>query len=190
MLPLMTLFAQSWNDLGSLLLADHGGRFEALVSAADGSAEKLVESLLTMPLYRDVAEYRGVTVPFYKRAQITCADLHLAFSGGGFGRFDDIDELTLFADNLVPHVLRVEGVLVYHPELLRRISQQVCLEPGCEFEVEIRAAAVAAVEALSERLAALGRPTPARTLDHWLWHRGQSPEMKSTPRHRARCAFY
>ena len=39
---------------------------------------------------------------FYKRAQIVASDLALA----GVAEFDDLDRLTIFADNLVPHVLR------------------------------------------------------------------------------------
>jgi hypothetical protein len=187
---LMELFAESWNHLGMFLLEAYEGSFQGLVEDANSSVERLVAQLVRMPLYRDVALYRGIEVPFYKRAQITCADLHLAFDGEGFGRFDDIDVLTLFADNLVPHVLRWEGVLVYRPELLRRIQSQETLESGGEPEVEIRAAAVCAVEALSRLLGERGRPTPPRSLDHWLWHRGQSPVVKSSPRHRTRCAYY
>ena len=44
---------------------------------------------------------------FYKRAQIAASDLALA----GVARFGDLDRLTIFADNLVPHVLRCDGVL-------------------------------------------------------------------------------
>jgi len=42
--------------------------------------------------------------------------LHLA----GVAAFADIDRLTIFADNLVPHVLRLDGVLVYSDALARR----------------------------------------------------------------------
>ena len=52
---------------------------------------------------------------FYKRAQIVPNDLTLA----GVAEFDDLDRLTIFADNLVPHVLRVDGVLRYDAELAR-----------------------------------------------------------------------
>ena len=41
------------------------------------------------------------------------SDLALA----GIVRFRDLDRLTIFADNLVPHVLRCDGVLVYDPRL-------------------------------------------------------------------------
>ena len=46
--------------------------------------------------------------PFFKRAQITPNDLALA----GVAEFDDLDRLTIFADNLVPHVLHVDPLFV------------------------------------------------------------------------------
>ena len=47
-------------------------------------------------------------MPFLKRAQIAAADLCRA----GVAEFADLGELTMFADNLVPHVLRLDGILV------------------------------------------------------------------------------
>jgi hypothetical protein len=149
-----------------------------------------VELLTEMPLYRDVERHGSLEVPFYKRAQITCADLAQAFEGSGFGRFDDLDALTLFADNLVPHVLRREGVLDYHPDLLARIRAEEEIALGSPEEVEIRAVAVHAVERLSRALADRGREVPPRQLDTLLWQRGQSAAMKAEPRHRTRCSYY
>ena len=60
-----------------------------------------------MPFFDD----RG----YYKRAQIAANDLHLA----GVVDYPDVDRLTVFADNLVPHVLRLDGVLHYSDELAR-----------------------------------------------------------------------
>ena len=54
------------------------------------------------------------TIPFLKRAQIAAADLAHARASP----FGDLDELTMFADNLVPHVLRLDGVLGFDPELV------------------------------------------------------------------------
>jgi hypothetical protein len=191
---LMTLFAQALNDLGRLLAEHHGGRFEALVDDAGRAAERLVRSLARMPLYCDVSQYAGpagaFAVPFYKRAQITVADLAIAFDGAGPGRFDDLDALTCFADNLVPHVLRCEGVLHYAPALAARIAAGVLLPPGAPEEVEIRAAGVHAVEQLVAALRAAGTPATAHAIDMTLWHRGQRPEIKAHPRHRSRCAYY
>ncbi len=62
---------------------------------------------------------RRARVPFLKRAQIAAADLQRA----GVVRFDDIDRLTMFADNLVPHVLRLDGILEFDPDLVARIKR-------------------------------------------------------------------
>jgi len=184
------LWAAALRQLGAFLLADFAGSFEALVAAADGSAASLVTRLAEMPYYRDVASWRGREVPFYKRAQITASDLALAFDGKGPGAFRDLDRMTIFADNLVPHVLRHHGVLVYTPELAARIAREELLPPGGEDEVEIRACGVHAVEGLSAALAHRGVPAPPRLLDYVLWTRGQSPEIKATPRHRTRSVYY
>ena len=187
---LMALFAQAWRDFGDWLSSKHGDRFESVVESADASAAALVASLAEMPLYRDVARYDELEVPLYKRAQITVADLDRAFGGESWGRFDDLERLTLFADNLVPHVLRCHGVLVYEEELAERIERESLLEVGSKQEVEIRAVAVEAVERLVVALAKRQRPISAHALDGLLWNAGQAKEIKARPRHRARCSFY
>jgi hypothetical protein len=111
---------------------------------------------------------------FYKRAQLTASDLGLAGA----------DRLTIFADNLVPHVLRVDGVLRYDPELAAHIDAERLLPQG-QAEREIRACAVHACEQLSERFR-----LPPRELDVRLWNLGQAPGYKAVPRHRTRTVYY
>jgi len=188
---LMALFAQALRDLGALLERRYAGDFGALIAAAGGSAERLVSLLCEMPFYRDVARYHDFEVPFYKRAQITAADLAAAFEGKGPGGFRDLGELTIFADNLVPHVLRREGVLLLDTELAARIDGQALLEPGSPQEVELRACAVHAVEQMVARLRDAGaREVSAQRLDSLLWNRGQLPAMKAHPRPRVRSVYY
>jgi hypothetical protein len=187
---LMALFATAWNDLGAFLSEHHAGRFENVVEAAAGSADRLVADLSRMPLYRDVARYAGFDVPFYKRAQITAADLAVAFAGRGPGAFSDLADLTIFADNLVPHVLRCKGVLSYSEPLSERISNAETLAWSSPEEVEIRASALEAVERLVGQLADRGRVATAQQLDYQLWTHGQRPEIKAKPRHRTRSTFY
>lgn len=187
---LMALYARALQDLGRHLARRHGASFERLVDAAAGRAAALVEELAEMPFYRDVASYEGEEIPFYKRAQITVSDLASAFGGAGPGRFEDRDRLTIFADNLVPHVLRLEGVLAYDPALLARIDAGQEITSGSREEVEIRAVALHAVERCVTHLRDAGRDARAEQLDHWLWNRGQRPEMKAHPRHRSRTVYY
>ena len=144
-----------------------------LIGESGGSAQALATQLArAMAMFDD----RG----FYKRAQIVPANLALA----GVASFTDLDRLTIFADNVVPHVLRCEGVLVYDPWLASHIDSGRLLPMG-PAEREIRACAVHACELLSARFG-----VSARVLDNWLWNRGQAPEFKALPRHRCRCVFY
>jgi hypothetical protein len=189
-IELLALFAAALNDLGEFLARRHGGSFADLVDGVDRSAERLVRELAEMPLFRDVSVYGDFEVPFYKRAQITAADLSLAFGGESYGCFDDLAELTAFADNLVPHVLRMEGVLQYRQRLGERIDAGELLDHGSQEEVEIRAAGVHAVEEIVAAIRARGGRATAQQIDSTLWHRGQRPEMKAHPRHRARCPYY
>jgi hypothetical protein len=42
--------------------------------------------------------------------------------GEGLGRFDDISQLTMFADYRVPVVLRQMGILVYSSQLAQKVG--------------------------------------------------------------------
>jgi hypothetical protein len=196
---LMSLYAQALRELGGFLVerparpgasrlpgacppgtsrlpgtsSGQARRALDLVAESEGSAERLAFLVARgMAMFDD----RG----FYKRAQILAGDLALA----GVANFSDLDRLTIFADNLVPHVLRCDGVLVYDQQLAAHIDSGKRLTLGGA-EREIRACALHACELISQRTG-----VPARKIDTWLWTRGQSPEYKSRPRHRCRTVFY
>lgn len=187
---LMHHFALALNDLGLLLIEKYGGRFTDLIIAADQSAEKLIQLLMQMSYYQDIEAYHDIEVPFLKRAQIVAADLHLAFAGEGWGQFDDIDRLTIFADNLVPHVLRVDGVLHYDSGLAARIDAGELIPLGSEEEIEIRACGLHSVELLKAEFVENGLNVTSRGLDYLLWNQGQQPRYKAVPRHRTRSVYY
>jgi hypothetical protein len=167
---LMALFAQALRQLGAWL-----GERSPLqaIREAGASAEALAATLAGgMSMYAD----RG----FYKRAQIVPHDLALA----GVASFSDLDRLTIFADNLVPHVLRVDGVLRLDARLARHIDAGRLLRFGGQ-EAELRACAVHAVEQAKGRLG-----MSAREIDHALWHKGQDERYKSVARPRCRTIYY
>jgi hypothetical protein len=179
---LMALFARSLRDLGEHAENQYRGSFSAVADSAAGSAVALAHQLGGWECFADVATYGGLQVPFLKRAQIAAADLARA----GVARFGDLARLTMFADNLVPHVLRLDGVLTYTPQLAERIERSELLDPGGPAEVELRACAVQAVE-----LIVAARPgSCAAAVDRLLWLRGGQPHYKAVPRHRCRCTAY
>lgn len=164
---LIGLFAAALRELGTWL----GDRTALeVVRACEPSADRLVAALAQLPMWAD----RG----FLKRAQIAASDLVLA----GVARFDDAHELTAFADNVLPQVLRAAGVLEVDPALAARIDAGEELPPGGA-EAELRACAVHAVELIAPRVGL----TP-RELDNVLWTRGR--RLTTPPPHRTRTTFY
>lgn len=188
---LMTHFAVALNDLGSFLIARFDGDVLKLIHSAESSAANLVEILIQMPYFNDVEDYEEIRVPFFKRAQLTAADLNVALNGQGPGYFTDLTELTIFADNLVPHVLRIDGVLAYQEALAERIDTQEPIPSGSIEEIEIRACALHSVEMMVDIFRNKGKAVTAMQLDYLLWNRGQNPFYKKIkPRHRTRTVFY
>ena len=180
---LMGLFARHLRELGARVRDEASGSFLALARSGGGSAVALAERLASWPTWHDASAYDGRRIAFLKRAQLAAADLSLA----GVAPVRDLAALTLFADNLVPHVLRLDGVLAFAEDLVARIEREELLEHGSPAEVEIRACALHAVELL---VAAHPTGTTASAVDHALWHRGADARYKARPRHRARTTAY
>ncbi len=190
--PLMGDYAAALRDVGARVGADHSGRFGAVIEAADGSAVSLANRLAEWDAFADVSNYEGRLVPFFKRAQIAAADVDrmgIALRRTGAptesGRLHDVDRLTAFADNLVPHVLRLDGVLRLDSRLERRIESGELLEHDSPEEVELRACAVHAIELL-----ATATPLSPAEIDGVLWNRGAAERYKSVLRPRSRNTAY
>ncbi len=181
--PLMADYAVALRDVGTRVEADHGGRFTAVIDAAGGSALALADRLASWRAFADASTYEGREVPFYKRAQIAAADADRM----GVAELRDIERLTAFADNLVPHVLRIDRLLRLDPELEVRIEAGELLAHGSPEEVELRACAVHAIELLAE---ATGHRLSPAQIDATLWNRGRDRRYKSRPRPRSRNTAY
>jgi putative queuosine salvage protein len=183
---LMALFAASLRDLGRRVSGEHRGSFAELAACTGGSAVALALRLGSWPCFADRSSYRGIEVPFLKRAQIAAADLARA----GVIQPHDLSGLTMFADNLVPHVLRLDGILRFDADLVARIDRGELIEHGAPEEVEIRACALHAVELIVAARTESGLGGSAAEIDQLLWLRGQGASYKAAPRHRSRCTAY
>jgi Queuosine salvage protein len=177
---LMAQFAAALRDVGTRIAEEHGDSFLAPAGTAD-SIPALAGTFAAWDAFADISTYEGRPVPFFKRAQLAAADLHRT----GIADLPGLDRLTAFADNLVPHVLRVDGILQLDPDLTARIEAEELLDHGSAEEVELRACAVHAIELLSPASSL----TPAE-IDSTLWNRGRDRRYKSLPRPRSRNTAY
>ena len=115
---LMGLYAEALSDLGAFL----GERTRARRRRGRGGLGRARWPSSSPPACRSSTTPASASAP-----RSSPNDLALA----GVAEFDDLDRLTIFADNLVPHVLRVDGVLVYDATARRRGSTPAsCSPPG------------------------------------------------------------
>ena len=199
--------ARKLREVGTMLAARYGGLVATMVAEAAGSAVALVRAVVAaFPGFRDEAVYRGRQVFLYKRAQIFVADLWAAYGQRATGTspyaFTDVHALTCFADYRIPQLLRALGVMTYSPALAAAVDARTPLAPGSEWEVEVRACTVEAVERLlrsvAERRAAAGAvagaavlpPLHSIHLDWLLWQEGEALKDTLAPHHRTLTVFY
>ncbi|GAA6008813.1 hypothetical protein JCM11491_003792 [Sporobolomyces phaffii] len=209
-LPLLDERIRVLRQVGGVLCDKFDGSFTPVLDAANHSALALVETVTALfPSYDDVARHPALVppepVPIRKRAQILVAELWAAFGGRGRGRFDDIDQVSMFADYRVPQVLHSLGTLAYDQHVTDLLERGTDLAPGSVEEVEIRCASIVVVEEIKaeiERLVerdgdgdgdvAVEVPNSV-LLDFLLWDLAKAEEARgraSLPHHRTRSVFY
>ncbi|KLJ12891.1 hypothetical protein EMPG_12133 [Blastomyces silverae] len=83
-------------EAGKILYDKYRCSFTTCIEEANGSAVVLVNLLAdNFPCFSDKMRFEGREVRFYKRAQILVADLWACFRGKSYGKFHDIDKLTI-----------------------------------------------------------------------------------------------
>jgi hypothetical protein len=189
-MELMTMFATAWNEFGALLCERYDGQVAGLVEDAGDQPGRMIELLGHLSCWRDIAHFEELTLPFMKRARLSVLGLEVAARLHGRRRFVGVADIASFADNLIPHVLKIDGLLAFAPELETRIERGCLLEYGSPEEVSIRAGAVAVCARLASVAASAGRSIMPLEVASRLWKRGQKSVYKQRPRHRSRCFAY
>ncbi|KJE98201.1 hypothetical protein CAOG_008199 [Capsaspora owczarzaki ATCC 30864] len=186
----------------------------ATSTAAGPSAAVLVERLVQcFPAFEDCSVFNGHRVLFLKKAQFLASEVYTLFGTRDPERFafKDVDQLTVFVDNVVPAVLRQLGILVLAPELCTMIDSHVDLSTTRRVEgsapivelaggkslqdadVQLRAAAVSACEeivALARQRHPWAATLNAKRLDYYLWRLGKEPGYRTVTRHKDQTTFY
>ncbi len=187
-LPLRERRVAILNELGRVLLERFDGRLENAVAAAGNDAVGMARFLARhFPSFRDERSYRGQHLPFLKRAQLAAAMLHLRRRALGAPGLEGIEQLTAFADYMLPRALRSQGVLVYGDALAARVDARHTLAAHSPEECEIRIATVGVCQRILDGLGGAGSRVDVTILDHWLWRTGQ---REPAPHHRVLTTDY
>lgn len=192
-------------EAGRILNKEFRSSFLTCIEEANGSAAALVNLLVdNFPCFKDTTRFEGKTIRFYKRAQILVADLWACFEGTSYGRFDDIDTITMFADYRIPQMLNTLGVLQYSPPLESHIRQRKPIASGHAWETQLRGCSIWAVELLRREIRRRQQEQQpqkekarvvvnAILIDFFLYDTIKDREAKADsliPHHRTRCIWY
>lgn len=183
---LMKMFASALNEFGRYVCERFEGEYERLIEHAGDSAIRFVGDLVEMRYWNDRVTCAGLEFPFFKRAQLAAYGISIVRPRA----FSDLDALTVFADNLIPHVLKIDGVLEFCDSLDEQIGREAPLNAGSLDEVSIRAMTVLAGDVLVQLSRESGVEITALEVAAFLWKRGQTERYKSVPRHRTRTYAY
>ena len=156
-MPMVDERVAIFNEVGRVLVEKYQGKYSNFVrscaprlySQGDGLLERLVTEF---PRFNDVSDYHGNQVQIFKLAQLGIWGMHLALSPRGLWKLEDPQELTAFADYIVPVGLWVMGVFEYAPELEKQINELQEVKRDSDAEIELRASSIYAIALLTEEI--------------------------------------
>lgn len=182
------------NEAGRIIVEKYQGSVVNLVSSCNFSCQTLVEILLNEfnDIWNDVGMFKGKKVYFLKRAQILVADLWAAFDGEGYGRFDDIDTITIFADYRIPQALVSLNLLKYSSTATDLIKNTI-LRHNSDLEMEIRGNSIWAVNLIQEYIQTKTKShVCAILIDFYIWDyvTKDRKAFENIPFHKTRSIYY
>jgi hypothetical protein len=156
-MPMLDERVALFNEVGRVLVEKYQGRYSNFVRSCAprlyANGDGLLERLTTeFPRFRDVSMYHGSEVHIYKLAQLGIWGMHLALSPRGAWKLEDAENLTAFADYIVPVGLRVMNIFEYAPELEKQINGLVEVKRDSEAEIELRASSIYVIAKLTEEI--------------------------------------
>jgi hypothetical protein len=168
-IPMLDERLEIFHQVGRVLEQNYGGRFHRFVKAGPprlyAGGKGLLERLVAeFPSFRDTSVYQGKQILFQKRAQLLWWGLHARFRSTGFFALEDPEQLTVFADYIVPVAFRVMGITSYSEELEKAIRERQLIPAQSEEEIEIRAFTIWGGHLLTQEINRL-RPPERQVID-------------------------
>ncbi|KAM9997244.1 hypothetical protein ACTFIZ_006654 [Dictyostelium cf. discoideum] len=178
-----------FQDFGDWIwsITDPSKRSSSSSSSTTPLASDLIKILVeTIPAFNDQAIYKDHRIFIFKKVQLLAADLYRRFKDTIPDRFNftDINDVTVFTDNVLPAVLRNFGILEVSKELEERLNAGGELLPGND-EVELR---VQAIQACIEIVSIAKKRTDNFIkndveFDYYLWTKGKDGAIRKVERH-------
>jgi len=178
------------SDTGRILRArmlnDFSDFIYSSLDTQNPKAANLVEKLMmAFPSLNDRGQFQGREIVIGKKAQILVAELYKKFKDlDPRFNFVDIDQLTIFADTVIPAVLRKLNIIQLDDALAEKIDTGKHLPAG-GLELELRAVSISVCQAIVKKVKEKYNLDDfnAMELDYYLWTLGKEPQFRIVERH-------
>lgn len=136
--------------------------------------------------FKDVYNYDGKEILFYKRAQLLTSDiLHVREKKENVKV--DYSHLIGCADYKIPQVMRCYGMLEFSDSLGDKVDSKIELKEGSKEEIEIRANTLKVINYIYERL---DKKYSRMDINDFIWLLGQNKSQMTKPYHRTLTKHY
>ena len=136
--------------------------------------------------FKDVSNYDGKEILFYKRAQLLTSDiLHVREKKENANV--DYSHLIGCADYKIPQVMRCYGMLEFSDSLCEKVDNKIELSEGSLEEIEIRANTLKVINYIYEKL---NKEYSRMDINDFIWLLGQDKSKMTKPYHRTLTKHY
>lgn len=155
-MPMLEEKVEILNEVGDTLVSKYDGDWINFIENGPkklyANGEGLVERLITdFQRFDDFSIYENEKIYFLKLAQLAFWGIHRELSSTYF-YIEDMENMTAFADYIIPVALQAFGITKYTQELEKNINEGVLIERDSIEEIEIRAATIYATAKMTESI--------------------------------------
>tara|TARA_B100000900_G_C20581852_1_gene717861 strand:+ start:827 stop:1807 length:981 start_codon:yes stop_codon:yes gene_type:complete len=156
-MPMATEKTNVLNKVGEILVEEFKGDWLNFIKSGPKklyqNGEGLIERLIfQFERFRDTSTYLGEEVYFLKLAQLAFWGIHRELANYGDFYIEDMENMTAFADYIVPVALEKMNIVTYSDKLKSKIEEGVLIEPDSIEEIEIRAVTLFVTAQMTEEI--------------------------------------
>lgn len=173
-------------DVSKIVNENMNGNFYEFIKGITIDMELFNIIIKYFPNFKDERKYREKTIYFYKLAQLLTSDiLHIRELKENIKV--DYSHLVGCSDYKIPQVMRGLGILEYSDKLSNIIDNKKEIEVNSEYEVEVRANMLVAIDLIKKKLE---NKVCAIDINDYIWSQGRNKNIELKPYHLTRNTNY
>ena len=173
-------------DVSKIVNENMNGNFYEFIKGITIDMELFNIIIKYFPNFKDERKYREKTIYFYKLAQLLTSDiLHIRELKENIKV--DYSHLVGCSDYKIPQVMRGLGILEYSDKLSNIIDNKKEIEVNSEYEIEIRANMLVAIDLIKKKLE---NKVCAIDINDYIWSQGRNKTIELKPYHLTRNTNY